>query len=92
MNNVTQALFLHLVAKHTVGGGTAADVAHANKQDRIRFHGDQAAFIRWLLRVRSINLSGLVFTQDTNVAMSGCANRASTELNCLANSVSVNRA
>ena len=85
IDNVAQDLLLRLVAKYTVRGRTATDVGNSNQED-------EAAFIRWLLRVRSINSSGLVFTQATKVAMSGFVNKASTKLNCLASSVSVNKA
>ena len=91
-NQVIQTLCLDLVAKHAMRRRAAADVAHAHKKNGIRFRLDHAVLKRWLFRVRSMKSSGLVFTQATNSAMSGCANRASTELNCLASSVSVNKA
>ena len=85
---------IDFVLKHAVGSRATTDVAHAHEEDRIGFHRieDYCTRRRWLLRVRSKKSSGLVLTQATNRAMPGSANKVSTELNCLANSVSVKSA
>ena len=66
-----QALLLHLAAKHAVRGGARADIAQAHEKNSKRFRFDHAVLILWLLRVRSMKKSGLVFTHATKFAMSG---------------------